>query len=316
MPSISLNSLSLRDSFECWHEVLNQRVAPMRYERVGDEPALGEMSAKMIGDAPLMELLCGGARASRTRSEIARSSDHFYALVVQTDGTTCITVRGEDVPLRRGDIFLGDTMHELALDLERPCQHLIVKLPPPWIEARVARPDLFFGTILRDRPVSRLLASYLVNGFQMADELSPAVAEMFAQHTVDLLTQALVETQSDPTTPSDAWRAAIFLRARRLIMLNLGDSNLSPDRIAAQLHVSKRTLERIFAAHDDTVMRRVYEERVRQAARLLATPAAAHRSVTEIAFACGFQDSAHFTRTFAARNGITPSKWRKQGVSS
>ena len=48
-----------------------------------------------------------------------------------------------------------------------------------------------------------------------------------------------------------------------------------------------------------------------QAAELLAMPEASHRSITEIAFACGFNDSAHFSRAFAARFDTTPSQWRR-----
>jgi len=38
----------------------------------------------------------------------------------------------------------------------------------------------------------------------------------------------------------------------------------------------------------------------------------AHRSVTEIAFACGFSDGTHFARVFATRMGMTPTQWRRQ----
>jgi AraC-like DNA-binding protein len=49
---------------------------------------------------------------------------------------------------------------------------------------------------------------------------------------------------------------------------------------------------------------------VNRAARLLSAPEAADRSITDIAFACGFNDSSHFGRVFAARRGMTPSRWR------
>jgi AraC-like DNA-binding protein len=42
----------------------------------------------------------------------------------------------------------------------------------------------------------------------------------------------------------------------------------------------------------------------------LSSPEAADRSVTDIAFACGFNDSSHFGRVFASHKGSTPSQWR------
>jgi AraC-like DNA-binding protein len=59
-------------------------------------------------------------------------------------------------------------------------------------------------------------------------------------------------------------------------------------------------------------MKFILAERLKGAARLLAAPEAAHRSVTDIAFSCGFNDSSHFGRVFAAKMGVTPTEWRRQ----
>jgi len=60
------------------------------------------------------------------------------------------------------------------------------------------------------------------------------------------------------------------------------------------------------------VSRRIFDERIRHAAKLLSDPHATHRTVTDIAFACGFNDSSHFGRVFSARMSMTPSQWRKK----
>jgi AraC-like DNA-binding protein len=61
-------------------------------------------------------------------------------------------------------------------------------------------------------------------------------------------------------------------------------------------------------------MRVLWDERVSRAASLLSSPGAADRSVTDIAFTCGFNDGSHFARVFVTRKGMTPSQWRKHGV--
>jgi AraC-like DNA-binding protein len=87
---------------------------------------------------------------------------------------------------------------------------------------------------------------------------------------------------------------------------------LTPTQIAQELKVSTRTLARVFATNNETVMQRLLDERVRQAAKLLTRPEAFHRSVTEIAFASGFNDASHFGRVFAAKMHMTPSQWRQR----
>ncbi len=194
----------------------------------------------------------------------------------------------------------------------RPRAALIVRMPRPWIDARVARPDLVAGVLLhRVDPMPRLFASFMRNGFETAAALSADAAATFAAHSVELLALALGERPSEPL-PAQALREALFARAGRLIDLRFAEPGLTPDRIAGSLGVSTRLLQKLFAERGATVMERVWEKRVSQAASLLAMPQASHRSITEIAFACGFNDSAHFTRAFAARVAVTPSQWRQR----
>jgi AraC-like DNA-binding protein len=177
----------------------------------------------------------------------------------------------------------------------------------------VARPEVISGAVLRDHPLVRLWTSHVANGFALAGALSSSAATLFARHSVDLLAQLFEELHLEYPTPSDAWRAAVFLGACQVIALKFGDPNLTPGRIAQDMNVSTRTLARVFAAKNETIMRRLFEERARQAAKFLTAPESAHRSVTEIALACGFNDVSHFGRVFAAKMHMTPSEWRRRG---
>jgi AraC family transcriptional activator of tynA and feaB len=105
--------------------------------------------------------------------------------------------------------------------------------------------------------------------------------------------------------------AELFARATRLIALRCHEPELSAETIARAIHVSTRLLQKLFAAQGETVMARVWEARGERAARLLSAADTADRSITDIAFACGFNDSSHFGRMFAARMGLPPSRWRR-----
>jgi len=106
--------------------------------------------------------------------------------------------------------------------------------------------------------------------------------------------------------------ADLYARAGRLIALRFDDPDLASGEIAQRLGVSLRLLQKVFAERGETVMGQLWEERVSRAARVLSAPKAADRSITDIAFACGFNDSSHFGRVFAGRMGMAPSRWRKQ----
>lgn len=97
-------------------------------------------------------------------------------------------------------------------------------------------------------------------------------------------------------------------RAIRYIDAHLAEPALSPTTIAAGLGMSLRYLHLLFedgASVGATILGRRLE-RCHAALR----DDADHRSISEIAFAWGFNDAAHFSRTFRARFGVSPRELR------
>lgn len=300
------------ERIEYWTDLISRNVNPMRIEPVGRYPLRGEVRTQTIGDLAVAKIAVAGIQALHTRAQVARTRSHVYVACVTLDGAARINRRGEDVELQKGDIFITDSRHEFALDFERPGRRLQVSMPTAWLDSRVATPELLSGMVLRNIPLGRLWASHLATGFTIASDFPASAATLFARHSVELLVQALEEVHCHQPTRSEAASAALYLRACHLISVRFGEPHLTPGQIARQLGVSTRTLARRFTAHNDSVMRRVINERVEQAAKLLSAPEAAHKSITEIAFACGFNDASHFGRTFAARKQMTASQWRRQ----
>ena len=299
-----------RERVAFWEDLCH--LLPMRLRVTGQHPFRAEIQARQVSGLDVMVLSGQGAHGSHGRAEVARADRHFHLAGVHLGGDTRLIHRGEETSLRRGDVFLIDSRRRFALGLEQPWKHLVVAFPTHWLDGRLARPELASGAVLSGQPLAPLWARHLTDGYSLADALSPDAETLFARHSIELLAQALNERRDPKPIPSEAGRAALFLRACRLIALEFGDPTLTPDRIASKLPVSARTLDRIFAERNETVMRRVYDERIRQATKLLRDARAAHRSVTEIAFACGFNDASHFGRVFVGRLHMTPCRWRQQ----
>nr|WP_294529764.1 helix-turn-helix domain-containing protein [uncultured Rhodopila sp.] len=312
MDRITSSMVPAREQVAFWEDLVGRQLLPMRLEAAGPQPFRGEIEARAVSELGVMKISGQGLHGSHGRAEVARTERHFHLACVHLGGEARLMHRDEEISLRRGDVFLTDSRHRFALGLEQPWRHLVVAFPAHWLDARLARPELASCAVLRDQPLARLWARHLADAYSLAEVLPRDAEALFAHHSVELLAQALNERQYPPPIPSEAGRAALYLRAGRMIALEFGDPALSRDRIAAKLHVSARTLDRIFAARSETVMRRVYDERIRQAAKLLTDPSAAHRTVTEIAFACGFSDVSHFGRVFMARMQMCPSRWRRQ----
>jgi AraC-like DNA-binding protein len=93
-------------------------------------------------------------------------------------------------------------------------------------------------------------------------------------------------------------------------LAHLGDPGLTPGRVARAHYISARQLHRLFARDGRTFGAWAREQRLRRCRDELADPAAADRTIAEVAARWGYRSAAHFTRAFAARFGTTPRDFR------
>ena len=81
------------------------------------------------------------------------------------------------------------------------------------------------------------------------------------------------------------------------------------ENMADRLSVSPRTLKRHLQQAGLSYRQLQDEERYRQAKRLLAKPG---NSISEAAYALGYNDVANFSKAFKRWSGLTPKGYREQ----
>lgn len=104
---------------------------------------------------------------------------------------------------------------------------------------------------------------------------------------------------------------AHYLAARAVIIEQLHDAGLTPERVARLLNLSARQLHRIFARQGTSVMAEVTECRLQQALMLLQDPAFDDLPIGEVGYRCGFSGPAVFSRLFRRRFGGSPQSIRR-----
>ena len=306
-----------QDSFAYFDDTVRRELMPTRLEPIRGEPFAGEVRTSAIGGLITARMSASGGRSSRTETEIADSPAEVYVINLQLAGSSRVKFSSDEpASITTGDLWILDARRPYDLCCDGPAQCLAAIVPKEWVDQRMARPGLVHGSIIRrDNGFAGILAGYLINGYETAGTLTPATTALIAEHLIELVAEGFGEVRP-AAAAQQAWREALFVRACRAIGLKCGDAELAPAEIARGLGVSTRLLQRIFAERGQTIMRRIFDERVERAARLLASPQARHRSITEIAYACGFNDSAHFTRAFATRMGMTPTNWRRDATQT
>jgi len=102
-------------------------------------------------------------------------------------------------------------------------------------------------------------------------------------------------------------RTDVVSRARAALLEHLSTGELSEEGLAAELHMSLRTLQRRLAEENTTYGALLDDIRRDLALRYLEDP---ERSVTEVAFLLGYSQHSVFTRAFHRWTGKSPSRYR------
>lgn len=135
-----------------------------------------------------------------------------------------------------------------------------------------------------------------------------------ASHLSDALAR-LVAGLFSPLPASETGerpRAADRHRRRLLefIAANLADPELDVCCAARACGVSQRYVHVLMRPMGRTFSQYLLEHRLERCRAALAAPSARTRSITSIAFAWGFNDAAHFSRSFRHRYGSSPRDFR------
>ena len=102
-------------------------------------------------------------------------------------------------------------------------------------------------------------------------------------------------------------RNAHLARAIHLMEANIEDP-CSPFEIADQVGISTRQLERLFGRYLNTSPKRyMMEMRLHRARNLIVQT---EQSIAQIAMACGFNSTSHFSKVFRSHYGVSPISHR------
>jgi AraC-like DNA-binding protein len=100
-------------------------------------------------------------------------------------------------------------------------------------------------------------------------------------------------------------------RVKAYLARHAGETDLTPDRIADALGLSRRSLYRLLEEEGLQVSAYLVEYRLTAIAKMLRSSAWAACSIGEIGSLWGYFDKAHLARAFKRRFGVTPSNYRQ-----
>lgn len=171
------------------------------------------------------------------------------------------------------------------------------------------QPLMFHPVTLR-RPLEVLFGS-AVEQLLVAGAQHEVLDEHGAAHHVAGLVELLLRSALREELNQVDTGAARYRDAVAYLNEHLADPELTAERVADALFISRRRLYQLFS-DGDGVSGRIRRMRIERAKQLLADPTRAQHGVGDIARQCGFVNAAHFSRTFRAIVGRTPKEFRQR----
>lgn len=241
---------------------------------------------------------------TRTPARIARASEDFCLVSIQTAGTGRLTQDGRVAVLRPGDFALYDSTRPYQLRFDGDFAQFVLMLPGPTLRSQVADTEqLTARPVPGLRGAGHLLISMIGSLARDVDTLEPESAEAVARSVENILVAGLRTLPGSggarTPVPAEAHRDSV----RAYIRAQVRDPGLSVAGIAQALHLSVSSVHRSFTGEPCTVMEEVWAVRLDAVKAQLCDPTQDGRTVSQLAFAWGFNDAAHFSRAFRARFG-------------
>lgn len=300
------DGVALRDRPAQWDAALWSAAAPFRTSPA-DSAFVGDASYGTVGPLRLLRIAASAHRLERAEGS-ARAHVGLVKLVVQRSGTATVAQAGRQALLEPGHWALCDADRAFAITSEAEGEQIILFMPRERLGGGSGLPAYFARRFGETGGTARLLPHYLAS---LTDEIARVdegncgeLADMAAQ----LVRLALLEARH--AAPPVSMRETLRLRVKDYVRRNLRDPGLTIDRVATAFGCTKRHLHKVFNDDTLTLSHFIWSQRLEACRDALLNPQLARRSITEIAFMWGFNNSAHFSKAFKERFGVSPGQFR------
>jgi acetamidase/formamidase/AraC-like DNA-binding protein len=304
-------SYSEADRLEAWRDVLGAvglQPSPASVVHAGHATATRRNAEGVV----LAKLAAGSQVVSPLPH---RADDVPIVLLPMEDGVTLRTATGHQI-ISTGQLLLLPRKGDWSVSFQRDMRAVVLSVTsdafhgrkvgkPVFDEVRVLAPGGFTEVF------SRTLESAAANLEALSDPEWTAVAQGLADLLPTFVRHLVASTTEAGGT---ATQAAILHRLCQTIERKLDDPDLTPARVAAIEGISERYMQKLFEGSGSSFTHYLRERRLQRTSAELSNPSHAHHSISEIAYRNGFNDSAHFSRAFRHRFGLSPREFRQQEI--
>ena len=311
MGTISTDQIHIGRRGRFWEEAISDLYTKTTVAIENPVQFYGRINWHKIGDVVLSDIRSTCSIVARESRHIRPSGDNPIQINFQLEGTGTVLQDGREAVTRPGEVTMYDSARPYEMRFDGPFRQLSVDFPRAMLQDRLKCSERvtargFSGT----SGPGRFLYSYVQSLVMEKNDDDLLIANYLQDNLMELLGIALFSlSQTGPLQDSDT-KASTLSRVKAHIRAHLSDATLSPATTAKAQGLSLRNLYYLFESEGTTVWRFIQDTRLDQCRKEIEDTRMFGRSISDIALAWGFKDSAHFSRAFRSRFGLTPRECR------
>jgi AraC-like DNA-binding protein len=292
-------------AFSYWVDTVCDRFLELDIDSPLREHFHARLDQCELGPATANWLCADVQRVRRTSAKIARAHPGFLLMQLRA-GRVQIRQAGRITPLHPGECILLDGAQPYEVECPQATRSFVLQLPDEWLRCWVRFPERLTPTRFAAQGWSAALCAAVGSlDIDSCDDLALSRSEVADQVT------ALLKLALGPQPQDAAGEQRLRDRLMHTVRNGLSDPTLSPAAVAAEHHVSVRSLHYAFAAAGTTFIEQLMHARLMRARELLSDPRLRDVPVIEVAARCGFTDPSHFARRFRRQFGVAPLAFRR-----
>lgn len=300
------------DSFRHWQLAASDICGNLTFHFGERGTCFGQIRREYIGELEMAHIRCQVAAIRRAKGNSDHGQDRHCFLILQRAGSTTIRDDHHGYRIKPGEVALVDSAQPFEMAPEGPINHLSIHLDRQALLRALPGGRVSFGKVGLESGCGRLLKALVGQIGSGALPLNALAADGVALQSslIELLGIALSGAPVVKGTASsmgDITRLALRAQVEDLIALHLQEQALTPAFLATAMQMSVRQLYRLFQNEGEGLHAHILNRRLQACAKEIAR---SQRTITTICFDWGFSDSAHFSRVFKQRYGLSPRDYR------
>jgi AraC-like DNA-binding protein len=288
--------------FEAWHDLTCRNLSLTECDRISADQFQGRLANRTFARAEICEIASHDLQFTRGPSEIRRDFCDDYLVTLLLEGRMQLRQHDREASVSGGDIVIHDQAQPFCLKYAGKYEAILLKVPRPLLAARLSRPDLAIANPVRG--TSRLGAfvrTVLSEACQIDWRSDGLTTERLCLSVIDVVAAAI---ESETCGRLDYAGNKMLKRVKEYMIRHLSDPGLDTETIAKAHGIGRRSLNRLFSGEGVTPMKWLWQQRL--AACYTGLREGDFAYVTDAAFAFGFSELSHFSRSFKKSFGLSP----------